>query len=226
MCHVLYWCQLRKSVSGAGKARRWMDLRVQNRKQLEVPSGEKLIHQQWHNFTSGTERGLCPAADGQTQLTSMQMVLGMRGCQGTALKHWQFSMNRLTSQNWGAVLCGRELSRGNLHKLCCCMDFTPCELCVSLSHPSGYQSKPVLLKSRILPGWCSIHLFTLWYEGCVCSSPHQDLSLRYIWVSLFFPALWQECAPIHLFTVTCIHRILWVFFPVTLRVGQKFVVSC
>lgn len=190
MCHVLHWCQLRKPVSGAGKARRWMDLWAQNRKQLEVPLGGniKLIHQQWHNSSSGTERGLCPPADGQTHLTSWESRVP-RNCPKTV-----------------TVLTG-ELSSWSVAERC------HMEICINCAPEWISSPERCLLVSpqwisklcRILPGWCSVHLFTLWCEGPVWSSPHQDLSVRCTWVSLVslvFPAVWQECAPICLFTVT------------------------
>lgn len=176
MCHVLHWCQLRKSASGAGKARRWMDLWVQNRKQLEVPfQGEgniKLIHQQWHNFTSHRERTLpsCWWTDKLHIHANNPGNPGMQRSNPRTLTGLTGESNPITDLvicvclrgvTWKSALI---VFLSGFHSLwAACLLVSPLD--------SGCQSKPVPLKSRILPGWCSIHLFTLWYESCVWSSP-------------------------------------------------------
>lgn len=108
----------------------------------------------------------------------------------------------------------RHLAQGKMHYLYSWIDFRLCKVCMTpCVHLSGYQSKSVSMKWRILPGWCNIHLFTLWSEDQFWSSSRifcgGFITQMYLWFLRFCWCLIE--AYIHLLDHSHAHKTLCLF---------------
>lgn len=132
----------------------------------------------------------------------------------------------LTGELFSWSVCGWDTRHGE-KRVICVADLTL--VCVRyVCHLGGYQSKSVSRKwGIILPGWCSIHLFILWYEDRVWSSTH-------LFCAGFISQMYPGCPSffwcfvvvyILLLVRSHIHNILCVVFDFFFK-SQEFVVPC